>query len=107
MKDRTKEIIKDGFGSLVSNAACIRGAKNGPLWLTIVMFILSLFLPVIPIFTTQAQVSGSSFIKTYSYGLERYITSMAINLKNDNVKFTLGQDHLLSISKDGTESSSH
>ena len=49
MKERTKEVLRDGFGVLVNNAAAIRGAKNGPLWLTIVFFVLSLFLPVLPI----------------------------------------------------------
>ena len=103
MKERTKEIVKDGFGSLINNSACIRGAKNGPLWLTIIMFVLSLLLPIVPIITSQAQISGSSFIKSYSYGLEKQVTSMAMKLKDDNVKFTIGQDHLLSITKDGNE----
>ena len=103
MKDRTKEIIKDGFGSLVSNAAAIRGAKAGPLWLTIVMFILSIFLPIIPLFVAQATTNGSSFLRSYSYGLERYVTSMAMNLENTNNKFIIDADHMLSITKDGTE----
>ena len=72
MKERTKEIIKDGFGCLVSNAAAIRGAKAGPLWLTIVMFILSLLLPVLPIFISQVNTNGSTFLSSYSYGLHRY-----------------------------------
>ena len=44
MKDRTKEVLKDGFGSLINNAAAIRGAKSGPLWLTILFFVFSLFV---------------------------------------------------------------
>ena len=78
MKERTKEVLRDGFGVLVNNAAAIRGAKNGPLWLTIVFFVLSLFLPVLPIFIAQVNVNGSTFLNKYTYGLEKTITSMAI-----------------------------
>lgn len=103
MKDRTKEIVRDGFASLVNNAACIRGGKNGPLWLTIVMFFLSLFLPVIPVFVTQAQSQGSSFIKSNWYGMENYVTGLATQLKNDNVKLTITDDHNLKITKAGAD----
>ena len=103
MRDRTKETIKDGFGCLINNAAAMRGAKNGPLWLTIVMFVLSIFLPVLPIFINQANVKGSSFLNTYSFGLERYVTSMAMELKDEGYKFGINEKHLLTVSKDGNE----
>ena len=104
MKDRTKEIIKDGFGSLVNNAAAIRGAKAGPFWLTLVMFILSVFLPVIPLFVQQANIKGSSFLNNYSYGLERYITSIAMDLKNSRLaEFSIDENHLLSITEEGSD----
>lgn len=100
MRDRTKEIIKDGFGSLVNNASAMRGAKAGPLWLTIVFFVLALILPVIPLFVAQANTNGSTFLNTYSYGLEKYVTSIAIDLNNDGFKFGIDSNHLLSITKD-------
>lgn len=104
MKDRTKEVIKDGFGSLINNAACIRGAKAGPLWLTIIFFILSLFLPIIPLFVQQATTNGSSFLKAYSYGLERYVASIAMDLKNTRLaEFSIDEEHMLSISENGSE----
>ena len=102
MKERTKEVLRDGFGVLVNNAAAIRGAKNGPLWLTIVFFVLSLFLPVLPIFIAQANVNGSTFLNKYTYGLERTLTAMAIDLHdNRHVEFDLGVDHLLSVKENG------
>ena len=104
MKARTKEIIKDGFGSLVNNAAAIRGAKAGPFWLTLVMFILSVFLPVIPLFVSQATTKGSSFLNSYSYGLERYVTSIAMDLKNSRLaEFSIDEEHMLTIKENGTE----
>ena len=103
MKDRTKEVIRDGFGSLVNNAAAIRGAKNGPLWLTIVFFFLSLLLPVLPVFIAQANTTGSSFLGSYSYGLERTVTAIALDLKNNrNVELGISEDHLLTISENGS-----
>ena len=104
MKDRTKEIIRDGFGSLISNASALRGAKAGPLWLTIVMFFLALILPIIPIFVSQATTNGSSFLSNYSYGLERYVTAVAMDLKNNRLAdFQINEDHLLSIKEGENE----
>ena len=103
MRDRTKEIVKDGFGCLVNNAAAIRGAKAGPLWLTIVMFILSVFLPVIPIFVSNINTKGASFLNSYSYGLERYVTQVALDLQADGYEFGVDTNHLLTITKDGSE----
>ena len=102
MKERTKEILKDGFGSLVNNAAAIRGAKNGPLWLTILFFIFGILLPIIPLFVAQATTNGSYFLKNYSYGLERYVTSMAMDLKDSGVEFGIDEEHLLTVSENGT-----
>ena len=96
MKDRTKDRIKDGFGCLVNNAAAMRGAKNGPLWLTIVMFFLSILLPVLPLFISAANTKGSAFINSNSYGLERYITAVATDLKDTN-EFVLNENHEMSV----------
>ena len=103
MKDRTKEVLKDGFGSLISNAAAIRGAKAGPLWLTILFFIFSIILPIIPLFVAQVKTNGSSFLTNYSYGLERYVTKMAMDLKDKGVEFAIDEEHLLSVNENGTE----
>ena len=104
MKERTKEIIKDGFGSLVNNSAALRGAKNGPLWLTIVMFILGVFLPVLPLLIAQLNTNGSSFLNTYSFGLERYVTSVAIDLKDTRLAiFSINEEHLLSVQENGAD----
>ena len=103
MKERTKETIRDGFGSLINNAAAIRGAKNGPLWLTIIFFVLSLLLPVLPIFISQLNVQGSTFIKTYSYGLEKYVPVLATELKNNKVEMSISDEHRLAIKEDGKE----
>ena len=102
MKDRTKEIVRDGFASLVNNAAAIRGAKNGPLWLTFLFFVFGILLPVIPLFVSQATTNGSYFLNSYSYGLERYVTSMALDLQSQNVEFSIDEEHLLTVNENGT-----
>ena len=104
MKERTKEIIKDGFGSLINNSAALRGAKNGPLWLTILIFVLGVLLPIIPLLVAQLTTNGSSFLNTYSFGLERYVTSMAIDLKDTRLaEFSINEEHLLSVKENGAE----
>ena len=101
MKDRTKQVLKDGFGSLISNASAIRGAKAGPLWLTILFFVFAILLPIIPLFVQQVKTNGSTFLNNYSYGLERYVTKMAMELKDKGVEFGISEDHLLSVTDNG------
>lgn len=101
MKDRTKEIIRDGFGQLVSNASALRGAKAGPLWLTILFFVFALLLPIIPIFVSQVTTNGSTFLDKYSYNLDRTITATAIELKDTRLAEFKIENHLLSISENG------
>ena len=105
MKDRTKQTIADGFGGLVKNATALRGAKNGPLWLTIVMFFASILLPILPLFVSANGMSGSSFIKNNTYSLERYVTRAALDLKKSPNKYeiSISEDHFLSVNKEGTE----
>ena len=97
MKARTKETLKDGFGCLINNAAAMRGAKNGPLWLTIVMFVVAILLPVLPLFISATNTNGSDFIKSNTYGLERYVTKTAQDLKDAGYEFNLGEDHHLTV----------
>ena len=100
MKERTKETIRDGFGQLISNASAMRGAKAGPLWLTILFFFFAILLPIIPIFVSQVTTNGSTFLNKYSFNLDRTVTSVAMDLKNTrNAEFSIGQDHLLSITE--------
>ena len=103
MRDRTKEIVKDGFASLVNNAAAIRGAKAGPLWLTIVMFVLSVFLPVIPIFVSNINTTGDSFLSSYSYGMERYVSKVAMDLQDAGYTLGVDADHLLTVKVNGND----
>ncbi len=103
MRDRTKEIVKDGFLSLVNNAAAIRGAKAGPLWLTIVMFILSVLLPVVPIFVNNITTNGDAFVSSYSYGLERYFTQVAMNIEATEHKVGFKDHKLLILDPSGNE----
>ena len=101
MRDRTKEAIRDGFGCLVSNASALRGAKAGPLWLTILFFFFAILLPIIPIFVSQVTTNGSTFLDKYSYNLDRSITALAIDLKdNRNAEFNI-ENNLLTITENG------
>ena len=103
MKDRTKEIVRDGFGQLISNASALRGAKAGPLWLTILFFVFALILPIIPIFVSQVTTNGSTFLDKYSYNLDRTVTAVAIDLKeNRHAEFGIS-DNLLTITEDGNQ----
>ena len=102
MKDRTKQTIADGFGGLIRNATALRGAKNGPLWLTIVMFFASILLPIVPLFVSANNMTGSSFIRSNTYSLERYITKSALELQKDKYEFEIA-DHFLSVKKENTE----
>ena len=84
MKERTKDLLKDSFGSLVSNNRAISAAKTAPIWLTLIIFLLSVLLPVIPVTVFYANQKGSQFINANSFGLEKTIPWLTFNMQKEN-----------------------
>lgn len=97
MKERTKSTLSNAFGSLINNDKAIASAKEAPLWLTIVIFFLAIILPIIPITVANGRSYGSSFISTYSYGTEKTLPMMALEMAKDGKTLTINENHELGL----------
>ena len=102
MRDSTKTTLKNVFGSLVNNQRAIDGAKNNPWWIAIVMFILGIFLPVIPMMVQSGKTYGSSFIDGSINGYEVTMTTASEKLKADGYEFVVEGNHKLAAYKNNT-----
>ena len=95
MKERSKDLLKNSFGSLISNDRALAAAKTAPLWLTILMFFLAVLVPVIPITTYYASQNGSTIVKANSYGLKTTFAQFALEMYKDDKSLVIGEDKLL------------
>ena len=71
MSPRTKEILGTTFKSIISNQACVDGAKNTPWWIAAIFLTLAVFLPLIPIMVSASNTYGASFISGNTYYTDR------------------------------------
>ena len=97
MKDRTKTLLKDSFGSLVSNDRALAAAKTSPIWLTIIIFFLAVLLPLVPITTSYASVSGASGVNANSYGLKNTVSHFALEMYKDGNTLVVNDENQLDI----------
>ena len=95
MKERSKDLLRNSFGSLISNERALAAAKTAPIWLTLIMFFLAVLLPIIPITTYYASQSGSSIVSANSYGLKKTVASFALEMYKDDKSLVVGEDKLL------------
>ena len=97
MSAETKENLKYIFGSLVSNNKCIEGARHNPWWVSLIFFVLAVFLPVIPIVTSGFSAYGSSIFASRTYGMDTTVTDFALDLQENNVKLMVYDGQLTDV----------
>lgn len=95
MRTQTKEYLRSGFGSLISNQCAIDAAKGFPWWASIIVFLIGTFLPVIPITVSTSSVNGRDFVSGTNYSFDRDATGIAIELKQKGYEFTVNGNHEL------------
>lgn len=84
-----KNNIKLFFKSLISNNACIDGAKKKPWYTAIIIFFLSLIVALVPTFVKTIKVRGSDSFATYNYGLAEATRAFEENIESNGVTFTV------------------
>ena len=100
MSPEAKRNLALTFKSLLSNQACVDGAKEAPWWIGVIFLVLGVCLPVIPTVVTMQKSYGASFVDTYNYGADRGLANTALQYKNENYEFKV-VDQKLSFYKDG------
>ena len=100
MREETKYKLKIGFASLIKNDACIESAKQIKGYVPIIIGLVAAFLPVIPLMVSTSKTYGSQFLSASTYNLDRYNTSVMMNVKEQGYEFKLFGEQLLRY-KDG------
>lgn len=92
MKERTKELLKDSFGSLISNDRAISAAKTAPIWLTLIIFLFSVLLPVVPVTVFYAKQNGSNVVASNNNGLEKTVPAFVLTMQKESKGLVLNEN---------------
>jgi hypothetical protein len=93
MSQKTKDNLKLGFSSIISNGACVELGRNKPWYGAVLVGLLSLILAVIPIGVTRAWVhAGDSMFTTPTYEYETGLVQFESALKDKNVSIVVDSD---------------
>lgn len=103
MRQNTKFNLKNIFGSLFSNQCAIDAARTLPWWSSIIVALLGVLLPIVPLVVQVANTHGQNYISGVNYGLDRDLTSVTVDLHNNEQKFVVDDNKLLHYYKGGIE----
>ena len=82
-----KQNIKLFFKSLVSNNACIDGARKKPWYAAIIIFFISIILSVVPTTVLELKNHADKKFDSNSYGLVEATHAFSKHLNDNNVEF--------------------
>ena len=102
MSEATKENLTTIFKSIYSNDAAMQGARHNPWWVAVIFFLISIILPIIPIFVSSAKTYGSSFIASKSYDLETPAAVTFADMYQNNVDLVVSEQGYLIEGTEGT-----
>lgn len=95
MSPETKNNLKNIFGSLYSNQRAIDAARHNPWWAALIVFILSICIPVVPIVTSGMNQYGSSVISNSKYGFDITGTAFAMDMIGNDIDLKVNDKHQL------------
>ena len=78
-----KQNIKLFFASLLSNNACIDGARKKPWYAAILIFFFSIILSVVPTSVLELKKQGDKYFESTTYGLREALTEFSEELQKD------------------------
>lgn len=89
MKEKSKFILGSFFKSLISNDAAIEGAKKSPWWMALIMFVLSIGLPLIPVSVNASRVNGSASLGQYTLGSDTRLAAVLLEAQQMGYEFNI------------------
>ena len=99
MKKMNKETaynLKTIFGSLISNNSALEAGKMFPLWAALIVFLLGVFLPVIPTMVSTSNSRGSNYVNTtYNYSFDKEMTGAFLSIYNEGQDFVFNENKQL------------
>lgn len=89
IKPQTKENLKNVFGSLYSNQRAIDGARHNRWWVALIMFAISVLLPVIPVTVHAYNQYATSFFTNGLKSFDTQITDFSLDLKENDIDLVI------------------
>ncbi len=89
MKETTSTNLKNIFGSLIFNKRAIECGRTLPWWSALIVFVLSVFIPVIPSLCNNALAKGESFLSEYTYNYENHLAGAFMDMSIDGYTITV------------------
>lgn len=93
---KAKQNIKLFFRTMFSNEAAMEGAKAYPWYTIIIITLISILLPIVPIFVSSANQYGASFLNNNTNSVETELPSLMKTLKDEKgMEFTVRNKELV------------
>src|SRR5574344_228155 len=93
MSQKTKDNLKLGFSSIISNGACVELGRNKPWYGAVLVGLLSVILAIIPIGVTRAWVhAGDTMFATPTYEYETGLVKFEDALVDKGVSIVVDHD---------------
>lgn len=92
MKPETKEKLKTGFLTIISNEAVVRAGRDYSWWMPLILGLFSAILALVPSFAMSMTANiGKTFLGdiTYSYDIGLYRFQDDLETKKDTLEFTV------------------
>lgn len=103
MSPRTKNILLNGFKSIISNQAAIDSAKETPWWIAVILALFAVILPLIPTYVTLNKAYGSSFLASATYGVDDGLAEATEKFYKDGYEFNLDKNMITYYKAPGVE----
>lgn len=96
--------LKTLLRSLIQNNACIEGGRHHPWWVAVIIFLVSMWVAVVPVFTQTITKAGSSFAANYTYNvdvaLQRFVEDANDKGLKMEIKEAEGLGHYLDLDQE-------
>ncbi len=103
MSPRTKNMLLNGFKSVISNQAAIDSAKETPWWIAVILALFAVILPLIPTYVTLNKAYGSSFLASATYGVDDGLAEATEKFYKDGYEFNLDKNMITYYKAPGVE----
>ena len=106
LSPETKDKLKTGFGTLVSNDACIKAGREYPWYTPIILAVCSVIVTLIPSFVSNMSVNmGTSILGTSSVGgIENGLADFQSTIKSANASVKISDDGKLVVTDETKKS---
>lgn len=92
---KQNSLVKTFFKGLINNEAVMSGSKQSKWWVSLIIAVVSAFIPVIPIMVSTGNSYGASFLNDKTNGFDMHLASAVNALDALGDEFKVDENHQL------------